>query len=328
MTHSQFKAIAIIGGGVAGMSCALWLKHLGFTPIIIEQNAHLGGQLCHLDRINRWVLGMPNQTSRELAEHYEQHINLENIATQTATKLIDITPRATHLNLTLKQNAQKNILTVSAMVIATGVTNVGAEIFTALPGFETALASTLISFFPLDHLSFLSQAPHKVIAVVGGGDNAHYTALDLAAAGAKVIFLVRGHAKAKPYLKQQLRAWLDTGMVVEYTQTTIRAFHLLANKLELQLSNGQEYLVDNVFVRAGFKPNTEFLLNQPKLSSIVSNSRYINTDADKCTALPNIYAVGDVTSPHHQSVVHALADGALAAQTISERINNDGIKHQ
>lgn len=327
MNQAPFKTIAIIGGGVAGMSCALWLKHLGFTPIIIEQNTDLGGQLCHLDRINRWVLGMPNQTSRELAERYEQHINLENIATQTATKLIDITPHATHLNLTLKQNGQENILTVNAMVIATGVTNVGAEIFTALPGFETALAATLISFFPLDHLTFLNQAPHKVIAVVGGGDNAHYTALDLAAAGAKVIMLMRGSAKAKPYLRQQLRAWLDKGMVVEHTDTTIHSFHLLANKLELQLSNGQQQLVDKLFVRAGFKPNTEFLLNQPTLSSIVSNSGYINTDAGKCTTLPTIYAVGDVTSPSHQSVVHALADGALAAQTISERISNNGIKH-
>ncbi|TAL51473.1 MAG: FAD-binding protein, partial [Methylovulum sp.] len=37
-------AVGIVGGGAAGMSCALWLKHLGYTPHIIEHNAKLGGQ--------------------------------------------------------------------------------------------------------------------------------------------------------------------------------------------------------------------------------------------------------------------------------------------
>ena len=33
----------IIGGGPAGMSCALWLHNYGMHPVIIEKEGALGG---------------------------------------------------------------------------------------------------------------------------------------------------------------------------------------------------------------------------------------------------------------------------------------------
>ena len=51
------KTIGIIGGRPAGMSCALWLKYLGFSPIIIEKKEQLGGlqQLSNFQNV--WYLG-------------------------------------------------------------------------------------------------------------------------------------------------------------------------------------------------------------------------------------------------------------------------------
>ena len=37
--------IVIIGGGIAGMEAAKQLLILGYTPIIIEQEDHLGGHV-------------------------------------------------------------------------------------------------------------------------------------------------------------------------------------------------------------------------------------------------------------------------------------------
>jgi hypothetical protein len=37
------NVVVIIGGEPAGMSCALWLKHLGLYPIIIEKSKQLDG---------------------------------------------------------------------------------------------------------------------------------------------------------------------------------------------------------------------------------------------------------------------------------------------
>lgn len=41
------KKIAIIGGGPGGVTCALWLKERGHTPVIFEKADKLGGQVSH-----------------------------------------------------------------------------------------------------------------------------------------------------------------------------------------------------------------------------------------------------------------------------------------
>ncbi|MFM6000372.1 MAG: NAD(P)-binding protein [Dolichospermum sp.] len=56
------KIVAVVGGSPSGMSCALWLKHLGFVPILIEKNEKLGGlqTLSHFQNV--WYLGIPGKT--------------------------------------------------------------------------------------------------------------------------------------------------------------------------------------------------------------------------------------------------------------------------
>lgn len=36
------RTICIIGGGPAGLSCALWAKQVGLSPVIVEKEAQIG----------------------------------------------------------------------------------------------------------------------------------------------------------------------------------------------------------------------------------------------------------------------------------------------
>jgi thioredoxin reductase (NADPH) len=40
---TEAPVVPIIGGGPAGMSCALWLHNYGLHPVIIEKEPALGG---------------------------------------------------------------------------------------------------------------------------------------------------------------------------------------------------------------------------------------------------------------------------------------------
>ncbi|MFM8314948.1 MAG: NAD(P)-binding protein, partial [Deltaproteobacteria bacterium] len=56
MKHHHYEAL-IVGGGPAGCSCALWLKHLGLKPLLIERSHRLGGLQNDSPYPNIWILG-------------------------------------------------------------------------------------------------------------------------------------------------------------------------------------------------------------------------------------------------------------------------------
>src|SRR5258708_20205965 len=66
--------VRIIGGGPAGMSCALWLANYGFRPLIIEREDGLGGLARHNPYRNDWLLGRPGLTGRPPAQEFVRHI--------------------------------------------------------------------------------------------------------------------------------------------------------------------------------------------------------------------------------------------------------------
>ncbi|MDO9104135.1 MAG: NAD(P)/FAD-dependent oxidoreductase [Methylovulum sp.] len=320
-------AVAIIGGGAAGMSCALWLKQLGYIPHIIEHNAKLGGQLLHINRTNRWVLGLPNRASAELATLYAEHVRNEAIATRCNSKLIAATATATATGYDLiiedlAQTAQR--LSVRAIMIATGVRMLAHEIFSGVPGFQPLYDTGLVSFAPTDHLENLAGLQGKTVAVIGGGDNAHFTAKDTALAGARTFLLMRSRPKARNTIRKEVEALIGQGLIIEHTETQVCAFQRQQSGIEITLLKPDAVMerirADLIFARTGFAANTEFLDDFECFSGIAKISGYLHTDPLKRTSIPQVYAIGDVANPRHQSVVSAIADGAIAAQDVDERV--------
>src|SRR2546427_11613496 len=72
--ESQAPIVPIIGGGPAGMSCALWLHNYGLKPVIIEQADALGGMARLSPYPNAWLLGGRGKSARENAVEFAAHI--------------------------------------------------------------------------------------------------------------------------------------------------------------------------------------------------------------------------------------------------------------
>src|SRR6266702_8382813 len=73
-TESQAPIVPIIGGGPAGMSCALWLHNYGLKPVIIEQADALGGMARLSPYPNAWLLGERGKSARENAAEFAAHM--------------------------------------------------------------------------------------------------------------------------------------------------------------------------------------------------------------------------------------------------------------
>jgi thioredoxin reductase (NADPH) len=320
-------AIGIIGGGPAGMACALWLKQLGLSPNIIERNAALGGQLLNIKRINRWVLGLPNRTSVELAELYSSHISEENIPVKYSTGLTAIETTEEGYRLILQETDQsQSSMRVQALVIATGVRVLEREIFRQIPGFDSLTAAGLICCFPTGHLDRLEHLRGKTVAIIGGGDNAHFTVKDVASVAALTYLLIRSRPKAQYKIRNEVKTLIDQGLVIEYLETEVDGFRQDQEGIEISLNQSgsvaSKINVDRIFMRAGFTANSEFLDAFAPLANIKKQAGgYLCTDSWQRTSIASVYAIGDVASPELQSVVTAIADGAKAARTIAQDLS-------
>jgi thioredoxin reductase (NADPH) len=86
---------------------------------------------------------------------------------------------------------------------------------------------------------------------------------------------------------------------------------------DLKTKELKELETDGVFVFIGFKSNVSILGDTlPELD----NWGYIKTNEDRQTTLPGIYAVGDIISKKYRQITTAVADGTIAAITISKEI--------
>src|SRR5919109_1255152 len=71
---AQAPTVPIIGGGPAGMSCALWLHNYALHPVLIERESELGGMARRSPYPNEWLLGRVRESARENAGAFARHI--------------------------------------------------------------------------------------------------------------------------------------------------------------------------------------------------------------------------------------------------------------
>lgn len=189
------------------------------------------------------------------------------------------------------------------IVIATG----GRPLLPDIPGAELGITSD--GFFELDHL------PRRV-AVVGSGYIAVELAGVLAALGSEVTMLVRGDTLLRPFdslLRDELTAQMTDAGIRILTNTRPQALRRGADG-ELRVDCGDAALaVDTLIWAIGRRANTDGL-DLIAAGLAPDEDSNIATDARQNTAVPGIYAIGDVTGRAELTPVAIAAGRKLAAR--------------
>jgi len=163
----------------------------------------------------------------------------------------------------------------------------------------------------------------KKLVVVGGGNSAVQEAIFLTRFASHIDLLVRSTVKASEVLQHELEKFVGEGKITIHLGTTTD--EIVANDAGkithvAVAENGQKTTVscDGVFIFVGLSPNTKFLKNSP---IELDEQGLIKTNQHLETSMPGVFASGDVRSGATMQIASAVGEGASAALSIREYLD-------
>lgn len=162
----------------------------------------------------------------------------------------------------------------------------------------------------------------KKLVVVGGGNSAIQEAIFLTRFATHIDLLVRSTIKASDVLQRDLQEYIDSGKITVHVGTTTD--EIIAENGEVvrvvttQEGASREIETDGVFIFVGLKPNTAFLADSGVELDEVG---LVKTDEHLATSVPGVFASGDVRSGATMQIASAVGEGATAALSIREYLD-------
>ncbi|MCB9994389.1 MAG: thioredoxin-disulfide reductase [Hyphomicrobiaceae bacterium] len=293
----------IIGSGPAGYTAAIYAARAMLEPILIE-GLQPGGQLTITTEVENYP-GFADPIDGPWLMQ-QMRAQAENVGTKIIGDLItevDLDVRPFRLT-----GDGGQIYTADTLIIATGAQAkwIGIESEAQFKGFGVSACATCDGFFYRD----------KKVLVIGGGNTAVEEALFLTNFASEVIVVHRrdefraeqimqkrlfANPKIKVLWNTELADVVGTSMPRSVTGARLR------NRKTGEIT---EMDVDGIFVAIGHAPATS--LFEGKLET--KHGGYLVTAPDStATAIPGVYAAGDVTDDIYRQAVTAAGMGCMAA---------------
>lgn len=320
--------VICIGAGPTGLACAIDAKVAGLRPLVIDKGC-LCNSLLHYpvnmsffttpermeigDLPMTTIGGKPNRVEalkyyRRAAEHFglevRQYEKVERVEGSDEKFIIQSTDRA----------GQEHRYQGRKIVIATG--------FYDRPNYLNIPGENLLN---VSHY-FSEPYPYwnQDVVVVGGGNSAAETALELFRAGAHVTIIHRGSEMGK-----SLKYWVKPDIENRIRGNEIRAI-FNANVLRIEpgrvwIENGQGEEViptSQVFALIGYHPDFEFL--EGLGIELDPNSKRPSIDPETLeTNIPGIYVAGVVVGGLQTSRIF-IENGRFHGRQIIAAMTNKG----
>ncbi|GAB0056906.1 Thioredoxin reductase [Candidatus Magnetaquicoccaceae bacterium FCR-1] len=303
MAKETHHRLIILGSGPAGYTAAIYAGRANLKPILI-QGMQPGGQLTTTTEVDNFPGFEHGIQGPELMEKMRAQAERFD-ATMVYDTIVATDLKTRPMRLTADSG---DLYTCDALIIATGASArwLGLESEQKLKGFGVSACATCDGFF------FRGQE----IAVVGGGNTAAEEAIFLTHFASKVYLVHRrDQLRAEKVMQDKVR---DNPKIVPVWDSVIE--EILGEPGQggvsgirvknVKTGQSSELPLTGVFIAIGHSPNTAIFGDQ--LETI--DGGYLVTRPDStATAIPGVFAAGDVQDRHYRQAVTAAGTGCMAA---------------
>mgnify|MGYP001091151168 CR=1 FL=1 len=283
----------IIGGGIAGLTSALYAARGGLKTLVIESTQY-GGQIVNSLDVENYP-GFLSISGYDLISNIKEQVKKYNVEF--------LEEEVTDLKKNKVITNQREIEFKTA-IIASGLKR-------RTLGLEDDYIGKGVSYCATCDGAFFKN---KKVAVVGGGNTALEDVLYLSNIASTVYLIHR---------RDTFRA--DASVISKITKKDNVEFVL--NK-QIKSINGDGVLesitldddtvlnLDGLFIAIGFSSEVNYLHDLIELDE----DGFIKSD-NTCTNIPNIFVAGDVRTKEVRQLITAASDGAIAATNCINYIN-------
>ena len=322
--------VAIIGGGPSGLAAAIECTKNDFSYVVIEK-----GSL--VDAIRRFPINMvffttPNlleigelplvcsrekPTRLETLKYYRRAAEFYRLRTKLYARVDTVRKVNGHFQVESSfmrgQVGTPEPVTAKKLVVATGYYD--NPNYLGIPGEDLPKTSHYYveahPYYGLD------------VAVIGGGNSAAETALDLFRSGVKVRLIHRNEEMSthiKYWVRPDINNRISRGEIEAHLETEVEA--ILPDKLELKNKKGERYTIPNdaVLALTGYRPDYTFLESMG--ITIDNESGKPHTDPETCeTNVSGIYLAGGIVAGRQTNKIF-IENGRFHGQKIVKHLSS------
>lgn len=300
--HSRTREVIIVGGGLAGLSAAIYLGRARRDTLVIDA----GKSMARWEPQVQNYLGFPDGIAgTELVARGHEQARAYGV--EFAHDEIKEAQRERDAFIL---RSDRNTYRCRRLLLATGIYHLPPEI----NGVEECLGHSM--FFCKDCDGYRVQ--DKTVVIYGWRNETVEYALAMLAYTPIVAVITDGR---EPRWGREHARWLKEYEVPVFTASILRAHHDGCHIRCLELSTGEEVEVDALFTTRG-----DVCYNQlaRQLGADVDDDGQICVNAEMATSVIGLYAAGCVIPANCQMII-AAGDGARAAQAINRNLFEESL---
>jgi thioredoxin reductase (NADPH) len=287
--------LLILGGGIAGMTAAIYAARASLNVTIVESN--ICGGLVNSTHVVENVPSYISINGMELMDKVKEHVDALGIHVEEVAEI-----EAIHIDEPVK-------------IVQTDEAQYQAKAVILAMGREPIPLDVAKDCEQVHYCSICDGSAYKgkKVLVVGGGNSGFDESLTMLDMGVSEILLIEKMDRffaariTREMLEKRPNFSMQHSTSVEELICSDRLEKVVLKDEKTGLTQTKD--VDGIFVFMGQKPNTCGFNDRLELDE----QGYILTDENMHTCLPGVFCAGDVRFKKYRQITTAMSDGTIAA---------------